>query len=1035
MNLSEPFIRRPVMTTLVMVAFLISGMFGYFTLPVSELPTIDYPTIQVTASLPGADADTMASSVATPLENRFSGIAGIDSMTSESQSGFSKITLQFRLDRNIDAAAQDVQSALSAASRQMPKEMTSPPTLNKQNPSDQPFMFITFSSTTMPLPAVDEYMETFVARRLSTVDGVAQVQIWGAQKPAIRVQLDPDALAVRGIGVDQVSAAIQQANVNQATGSLDGLTRTSVIRTQGQLFDAEAFGRQIVAYRNGAPVRLSDVATVADSVENNKNLGNFNGIPALTLAVQRQPGANTIAVADAVNAMLPQIQKQLPPAIHMTVGYDQSQSIRESVRDVQITLLLAALMVVAVIFVFLRTPTATFIPAVALPITVIGTFAGMALMNFSIDNLSLMALTLAVVFIVDDAIVMLENIMRHIEAGEDPLSASLIGSKEVSFTILSMTLSLASVFIPFLFMAGILGRLLHEFAIVIVMAILISGIVSVTLTPMLCSRIIKSREQESHTKHNAFYKFSEHAFDSLQSSYATSLHWAMTHRKTIFGVFLASLACTVFAFRVIPQDFLPSTDNGSMFGFTRGANGTSFLEMLRYQKQAEQVVLANPNVESLMSQAGAGLSNSYNNGQLRIKLKPRSERSASVDEVMQQLRGPLSRIPGIQVFLQNPPPIKIGGMQSRAAYQYTLQGLDVGVLQDASVRLQQALAATPPFIDVTSNFDASTPSITVAVNRDRAAALGVSVQQIETALGAAFGGQQISTIYTATDQFKVILEVQTKYQQDAESLSRLYLSGSNGALVPLSAVTTIGRGSTSVSQNHLSQVPAITLSFSLPPGVPLSEAITKINEVEQRVGIPDTVQRSFQGTAQAFQDSVQGMGLLILGAILAVYIVLGILYESFIHPLTILSGLPAAAVGALLTLGLFGIPLSLYAFVGMIMLIGLVKKNAIMMIDFALTRQRQDGRSAEDAIQEAAIVRFRPIMMTTMAALVGTLPIAFGYGAGGESRQPLGLAVVGGLLLSQTLTLYITPVLYCYLDAIGDRFTRKRSRPLPVSAE
>ena len=713
-------------------------------------------------------------------------------MSSQSQAGYSRITLQFKLDRNIDAAAQDVQSALSAAVRQLPKEMTTPPAINKQNPADQPFMFIVFSSKTMPISQVDEYMETFVGRQISTLDGVAQVQIWGAQKPAIRVQMDPDALAARGIGVDDVSNAIQNANVDAPTGTLDGRKAAAMIQAQGQLFDAKQFGRQIIAYRNGAPVRLNEVASVVNSVENNKNVGFYNGIPALMLAVQRQPGANTVAVADAIFGLLPELRKQLPQGIDVHIGYDQSASIRAGVKDVQLTLLVAAFMVVAVIFLFLRTPSATLIPTATLPISVIGTFGVMAFLGYSIDNLSLMALTLAVTFIVDDAIVMLENIMRHVENGEDPYSASLSGSREVSFTILSMTLSLASVFIPFLFMAGILGRLLHEFAVVIVVAILISGLVSVTLTPMMCSRLIKSRDEESHTHHNAFYRTSERVFDAVQNGYAVSLNWAMHHKRFIFGTFLASLVATVVAYMWTPQDFIPSTDNDSIIGFTQGSTGISFAEMLRLQKQADAIVEHNPNVEAVMSNAGSGLSNMYNNGQLRIKLKPRAERKDSVDQVMQQLRGPLARLPGIKTFLQNPPSIKIGGMQSRAAYQYTLQGIDTQQLQAAALRLQDALANTPGFIDVNSDYDPSTPSVTVGINRDRAAALGVSENEVEGALGDAFGGQQITTIFTPADQFKVILEVLPKYQGSADSLQRIYLSSTSGTLVPLSAVTDLG---------------------------------------------------------------------------------------------------------------------------------------------------------------------------------------------------------------------------------------------------
>jgi hydrophobe/amphiphile efflux-1 (HAE1) family protein len=1045
MNLSETFIRRPIMTLLVMAAVLLAGLFSYISLPVNELPNIDFPTIVVNASLPGADASTMGSAVATPLESQFSNIPGLDTMNSVNVLGSTQITLQFRLDRNIDGAALDVQSAISSATRQLPPSLPTPPTMRKVNPAEAAVLQITVTSPTLPLRTVDEYAETIVVRSISTIEGVANVDIFGQAHPAVRIQVDPNKMAARGIGIDQVISAIRGANVNLSTGTLNGPTRSAVIQADGQLLNAADFLNQIVAYRDGAPVRFADIGTAVDSIENVWLSGRYNGKTGVTLGVNRQPGANTIAVVDAVKAKLDQIRAQLPASIQLEITLDRSDGIRNSVWDVQVTLLLAALLVVGVIFLFLRTASATFIPAIALPITVIGTFAGMKFLGYSLDNLSLMALTLSVGFVVDDAIVMLENIMRHVEQGMQPYRAALVGSKEISFTILSMTVSLAAVFIPVLFMSGIVGRLLHEFAVTIVMTILISGFVSVTLTPMLCSRLIKPVRPGDAAHEGRFYRWSEQAFLAVQRGYSRSLHWCLAHRRVTLGMFVASLIATVWLFRVMPADFIPPDDVGRLFAFTEGANGISYAEMQRHQDEAAQIVWHDPYVQGAMSSVGfGGARGGANQGYFSIVLKPRDQRPG-VDQVMAELRRKLAKIPGLNVYLQNRPVITIGGLVSKAQYQYTLQDADTAELYTWASRLKDALAATPGFLDVTSDLDLSTPSVHVSVDRDRASALGISMQEIEGALGASFGGEQISLINTPADQFKVMLELLPEYQQDASALDRVFLTGqsigalsntANGSLVPLSAVTKVQNASSPLAVNHFGQLPAVTISFSLPPGVALSDAVGKLEQVQNRINMPGSILTSFQGTAKAFQESMNGMGFLLVGAILVVYIILGILYESLIHPLTILSGLPSAAVGALITLYLFHLPLTLYAFVGMIMLVGIVKKNAIMMIDFALAREREYGIDSASAIAEAALIRFRPIMMTTMAALMGSLPIAVGLGEGGASRQPLGLAVVGGLVLSQMLTLYITPVIYGYLDRAGKWAGRGlRRSEVPAQAE
>ncbi|HEX5574307.1 MAG TPA: efflux RND transporter permease subunit [Gemmatimonadales bacterium] len=1022
MNFTELFIRRPVMTTLVMAGILIFGIVAYRQLPVSDLPAVDYPTISVSATLSGASPETMASSVATVLEKQFSTIPGVETMTSTSTQGSTSISLQFALSRNIDAAAQDVQAAISQAQRQLPQDVL-PPSFRKVDPSSQPILYYALRTTTLPLPQLDEYAETFLAQRLSTIDGVAQVQVFGSMKYAVRIQIDPQQLASRNIGIDEVSTAIENGNVNLPTGILWGTDKAYSVESQGQLTNAADFGTLVVTYRDGAPVRLRDLGRVIDSIQDTKRASWFNGQRAVVLAVQRQPGTNTVAVAARVKAAVEQLRPQIPPAIDIATLNDRSLTVKASVSDVKFTLFLALCLVVMVIFLFLRNLRATMIPSLALPMSLVGTFAVMYLLDYSLDNLSLMALVLAVGFVVDDAIVVLENIVRHIEGGESVMQAAIRGSREISFTVLSMTLSLVAVFIPVLFLGGLIGRLFQEFAVTIGVAILVSGFVSLTLTPMLCSRWLKPHEASE--RHGRLYAAIESAWEKSHAFYQRSLFWAMDHRPVMMAFGGAILVGTIVLGRIVPKGFIPSEDQSQLYATTEAAEGTSYDAMVKHQLAAAAIVQEDPNVNGFMSAVGGG-SNAVNQGRLILNLKPRNQRKMSADEVARSLTQKLSAVPGIRAYIQNPPVINIGGRTSKSLYQFTLQSSDIQALYAGAGALQQRLNEIPGLTDVTSDLQIKNPQVQVTIDRDRAAALGIDVNQIESALYNAYGARQVSTIYTPNDQYWVVMELLPQYQRDLSAMNLLHISGRNGVSVPLGSLAQVKPGTGPLSVNHSGQLPSVTLSFNLTPGTSIGTAVERVQAAANQV-LPSTISTSFAGTAQAFQAAQKGLLVLLILAILVIYLVLGILYESFVHPLTILSGLPFAGFGALLALVIFNMDLSIYAFVGIIMLIGIVKKNAIMMIDFAIEAERREKTDARTAILEAASVRFRPIMMTTMAALVGTLPIALGHGAGAESRRPLGIAVVGGLLFSQLITLYITPVVYTYLDAWQKRLAHRRS--------
>lgn len=1029
MNISELFIRRPIATSLVMLAIALFGIVAYRALPVSDMPTVDMPTINVMASLPGGNPETMASAVATPLERQFTTIAGLDDMISSNSQGSTSITLQFDLGRDIDGAAVDVQTAIAEAMPLLPAGMSSPPSFRKTNPADSPVMMFGLTTPILPLWELDEYAERMIAQRISMISGVAQVSVMGSKKYAVRVQVDPNKLASKQIGINEIDSALRRWNVNLPTGTLDGEDKAYNIQASGQLMNAAGFRKVVVSYRKGSPIHLEELATVSDSVEDDKNASwlytKAGNPPAINLMVMRQPGTNVIEVTDRIKQLLPSFQEQLPPSVDLNIRGDRSKNIREAFNDIQTTMAVTLALVIGVIFLFLRNTSATMIPSMALPLSIVGTFSIMYLLNFSLDNMSLMALLLSIGFVVDDAIVMLENIVRHMENGEKPLQAALNGSREIGFTIVSMTLSLAAVFIPVLFMGGILGRLFREFAVTITVAILISGVVSITLTPMLCSRFL--RPLGTGTK-GLFYRATDRFLDGMKHLYATSLGWVLQHRPVMVGVFFVVLIATGYLYVIVPKGFIPDTDNDQFSVTSEAAQGTSFYQMAQYQQKVSDIIRNDPNVDSIMSSCGGSGWGSANTGRMMVQLKPRRQRQLTVNQIVDQLRPKVSRFPGFRVFMTIPQAFRIGGRPSKSSYDFTVQAPDTAQLYREAARLEREIAQIPELVDVTSDMQIKTPRVNVDFDRDKAAAMHLNAMQIQSALYSSFGPQWSSTIYAPTNQYRVLLEILPKFQEHADYLSLLQLKSSDGHLIPLSTFATMRTDAGPQTINHSGQLPSVTISFSLKPGVALGDATSKIQEVARRT-LPGNMTASFQGMAKTFLSSMNNLSLLIIIAIMVVYIVLGMLYESYVHPLTILSGLPSAGFGALLTLLLFQVDLNIYAFVGLIMLIGIVKKNAIMQIDFALEAERKEGKNPAEAIYEGCLIRFRPIMMTTMAALLGAVPISLGWGSGGESRRPLGLTVMGGLIFSQLITLYLTPVVYTYMARILELWrSRKRSQ-------
>jgi hydrophobic/amphiphilic exporter-1 (mainly G- bacteria), HAE1 family len=1033
MNLPELCIRRPIMTTLLMAAFLIFGIVAYRQLAISALPKVDFPTIVVTANLNGASAETMASTVAMPIERQLAAIPGIASISSTSVLSESEITVQFDLDRDIDGAALDVQSALTIAQRRLPPEMVTPPAFRKVNPSEAAILTLSVNSRTLPLSTVDDYAEITIAQRLSILPGVAQVTVFGGQKYAVRVQVDPDAMAARDVDLQSVQKALANATSAKPVGIIDG-PQGLTLKTNTMPSHAADYTPLIVAYRGGAPIRLGDIAHVLDSIQNDRVASWFNGARTISVSVFRQPGANTVQVVDNIKSLLPAFRASIPPSVNIDVIVDQSQSIRASIADIQRTLGLTAVLVVLVIFLFVRKASATLIPALALPLSVFGTFAGMQVLGFSLNNISLMALTLSVGFVVDDAIVMLENIVRHVEAGEPPFAAALKGSKEIGFTILSITLSLIAVFIPVMLMGGVVGRMFHQFALTITIAILVSGFISLTLTPMLCSRFL--RKNTGH-RENGLSRILERAFEGLLTGYDRSLRFVLKYRPMMLVVTVVMIGGTIYAYYIIPKGFFPSEDTGLIVARTEGTQGVSFPDMVERQTRAAQIIADDPAVRVVNSMVGDGAGPPLiNSGNITFGLKPFNERPGqSVTDVIQRLRGKLAEIPGIQLFMQPVQNLTTGVRLTRSEFQYTLQSGDLGELYQYANDLEARLKNLPGLIDVSSDLQISNPEATINVDKDRALSLGVDADQVRDTLYSAYGTRQVADIFTPFNDYPVLLELDPRFRESTQSLQHLYLRSSTGNLVPLGSVATVSKSVGSLTLSHQGLIPSVTISFNLLPGTSLGDAVNRIREMERAVGLPATVTTGFQGNAQEFEKSIAGQGMLMLATILVVYIILGVLYESFIHPITILSGLPAAGLGALLTLTLFRQDLTIMALIGIIMLVGIVKKNAIMMIDFALQKKLAGVTDPAEAIYDAALLRFRPIMMTTMAAIMGTLPIALGTGPGSELRRPLGIAVVGGLLVSQVLTLYITPVIYIYFERLFEILTRQNQPALQSENE
>lgn len=1017
MNISEGFIRRPVATSLLMVALVLLGALGYQMLPVAALPMVDFPTIEVRADYPGASPDVMASAVTTPLERQFGQISGLALMTSTSSFGHTSITLQFELDRNIDAAAQDVQAAINTAAGVLPRSMPNPPTFSKVNPADPPILTLVIASETLPLGQVNDIADTVLVQKLSQISGVGLVSIQGAQKPALRIRVNPGALAALGLSLEDVRAAISAANVNAPKGSFDGKRQTYAISTNDQISDPASFRSLIIAYRNGSPVRIGDIGDVIDGVENTRQAAWVNGIPAVVLDIQRQPGANIIETANRIKEQLPRIRSSVPPALGISILTDRTTTIRASVQDVEFTLVLTVGLVVFVIFIFLREFWATVIPSVSVPLAVVGTFAVMKLAGFSLDNLSLMALTICTGFVVDDAIVMIENIVRFLEAGESPFEAALRGARQIGFTVISLSISLIAVFIPLLFMSGIVGRLFREFALVLSIAVVLSAVVSLTLTPMMCARLLVPAHQK---KHGAFFRITERWFDALRDLYDVGLRWVLRHEVFTLAVTFATLAATVWLYLIVPKGLLPLQDTGIVVGVTDAEQSISFEAMTTKQAAVARAVAADPDVTSVASFVGTGAVNATpNSGRLYINLKPRSERTAHVTEIIPRLKAAASRVPGMDLFLQAVQDVQIDSRPSRTQYQLTLQDPDEAELQEWATRLRDRMALSPVLADVASDQQNGGLQLRVQIDRDKASRFNVRAQAVDETLYDAFGQRQISAIYTQLNQYRIVLEVEPQFQKSPDSLEKIFVKSTTGQLVPLSNFTTIESTTAPLAVHHQGQFAAATLSFNLAPGMSLSDAVDEIDRIKQEIELPAAVATNFAGSAAEFRSTLVSAPYLLLAAVVVIYIVLGMLYESYIHPLTILSSLPSAGVGAILALMVTKTDLSLIALIGIILLIGIVKKNAIMMIDFALEAERDMGMQPRESIYQACLLRFRPIMMTTLAALLGALPLALENGTGSELRKPLGITIIGGLLVSQFLTLYTTPVIYLTLDRLA----------------